>query len=147
LELVNKTNQFTINGARYTLDQWQACGERPDDFVLTVAYQDCFGPLGTIATMAGRVCEQAVHLEDWVISCRAFSRRIEYRCLAFLFSCFKKESVRIAFCHTPRNGPAQDLLKSFFELPPADGSATLVLTRGEFEKSCPKLYHQVRDAV
>ena len=147
LELVNKTNQFTVNGARYTLDQWQACGERPDDFVLTVAYQDRFGPLGTIAVMAGRVCEQGVHLEDWAISCRAFSRRIEYRCLAFLFGYFKKESVRIAFRYTPRNGHTQDLLRSFFESLPADGGTTLVLTRVMFEKGCPKLYHQVRDAV
>ena len=127
-------------------DQWEACGERQDDFVLMVAYQDRFGPLGTIATMAGQVSEQAVHLEDWVISCRAFARRVEYRCLAFLFSCFKKDAVRIAFRPTPRNGPAQGMLRTFFGVLPSDGPATLLLTRFEFEKNCPSLYDRVHDA-
>jgi FkbH-like protein len=145
-ELVNKTNQFTINGARYTQDQWQACSERPDDFVLTVAYQDRFGPLGTIATMAGQVSDEAVQLEDWVISCRAFSRRIEYRCLASLFNLFNRRAVSIAFRSTPRNGPVHDLLRLFFQDLPANGDATLFLTREQFERNCPRLYDHVHDA-
>jgi len=96
--------------------------------------------------MAGRVCQREVHLEDWVISCRAFSRRVEYRCLASLFERFKKDAVRIAFRPTPRNGPAQDLLRKFFNGLPSDGGDSLVLTCVDFEKLRPKLYDQVRDA-
>jgi len=146
-ELVNKTNQFSINGARYTEDRWRACAQRPDDFVLTVAYQDRFGPLGTIAMMAGHVCEQTIYLEDWVISCRAFSRRVEYRCLASLFRRFNKDTVSIAFRPTARNGPAQELLRLFFQNLPGNGGATLHLTRDRFERSCPTLYDHVHDAA
>jgi FkbH-like protein len=145
-ELVNKTNQFSINGSRYTEDRWRACAKRIDDFVITVAYQDRFGPLGTIAIMAGHVSGPTVHLEDWVISCRAFSRRVEYRCLASLFDRFNKDAVSIAFRPTERNGPARNLLGCFFKSLPANGDATLELTRGGFETNCPKLYDHVHDA-
>jgi FkbH-like protein len=144
-ELVNKTNQFNVNGSRYGLEQWQALGERPDDFVLTVSYEDRFGPLGTIAVMAGYVGEREVHLEDWVVSCRAFSRRIEYRCLWSLFDRFNKDAVSIAYRPTPRNGPAQHLLQVFLKDLRAETGAELVLTRDQFERSCPLLYAEIHE--
>ena len=53
-ELVNKTNQFNLNGERYTEAEWQSLLETPDAFVLTVEYTDKFGRLGTIAAVTGR---------------------------------------------------------------------------------------------
>ena len=53
LELVNKTNQFNLNGRRFTAGEWAAHLQRPDSFVVTVSYQDKFGPLGRIAVVTG----------------------------------------------------------------------------------------------
>jgi FkbH-like protein len=142
-ELINKTNQFNLNGSRYTMDQWRARGERDSDFVLTVTYADRFGSLGTIATMAGRADERRLYLEDWAISCRAFSRRVEYLCLAFLFDRFEKDAISIAFRATERNCVAQNLVKSFFGSTPINGTAELILTSELFGKECPRLYHRV----
>jgi predicted enzyme involved in methoxymalonyl-ACP biosynthesis len=142
-ELINKTNQFNLNGRRYTMDQWQAHGECDSDFVLTVTYEDRFGSLGTIATMAGRVAERRLYLEDWAISCRAFSRRVEYLCLALLFDRFEKDAISIAFRETERNRAVQNLVKSLFGCIPVNGSGELVLTSKLFGKECPRLYQRV----
>ena len=145
-ELVNKTNQFNINGARYTSDAWNNRGERPGDFVLTVAYEDRFGPLGKIAVMAGTARDGRVDLEDWVISCRAFSRRIEYQCLRSLFELFNATEMIIRYKETARNGPSGDLMKTLCNSPSA-GEQGLILFRENFENRCPMLYHKVRGST
>ena len=54
LELVNKTNQFNLNGRRYTEADWRKLLARPGALLVAVSYEDKFGPLGTIAVVAGR---------------------------------------------------------------------------------------------
>jgi FkbH-like protein len=142
-ELVNKTNQFNINGSRYTWDAWISRAERLGDFVLIVAYEDRFGPLGKIAVMAGTARDRRVELEDWVISCRAFSRRIEYQCLRSLFETFDATEMTIRYKETARNGPSRDLLKILCDSL-SDAEQRLVLSRERFENQCPMLYHKIR---
>ncbi len=142
-ELINKTNQFNINGSRYTWDAWISRGERLGSFVLSVAYEDRFGPLGKIAVMAGVARDGWVDLEDWVISCRAFSRRIEYQCLRSLFDIFHATEVTIRYRETARNGPSRDLLEVFFDSLPDVGPG-IALSRERFETQCPMLYHKIR---
>jgi FkbH-like protein len=141
-ELVNKTNQFNLNGARYTADAWHERAGRQGDFVFTAAYEDRFGPLGKIAVMAGEARGGSIELEDWVISCRAFSRRIEFQCLRTLFETFGASEIAMHFKPTARNGAAQDLLKIVFDRLP-ESAAMLVLTRDLFETRCPMLYHKI----
>ena len=54
LELVNKTNQFNLNGKRYTETSWHKYLLGPASFLLVVSYKDKYGPLGKIAVIAGR---------------------------------------------------------------------------------------------
>lgn len=49
LELVNKTNQFNLNGKRFSEAEWQAGASAPGAFVAAIGYQDKFGPLGKIS--------------------------------------------------------------------------------------------------
>ena len=55
LELVNKTNQFNLNGRRYTEADWHRQLVSPGAVLVAVSYEDKFGPLGTIAVLAGRL--------------------------------------------------------------------------------------------
>ena len=51
LELLNKTNQFNLNGRRYSEPALlRALRDRGQELVV-VAYEDRFGPLGTIAAL------------------------------------------------------------------------------------------------
>ncbi len=85
LELVNKTNQFNLNGRRFSDGEWQAHLRRPGAFLYVVAYADKFGPLGKIAVVAGRRDGAVLLVDTWVMSCRAFSRRVEHQCVRLLF--------------------------------------------------------------
>jgi len=109
LELVNKTNQFNLNGRRYTQASWQKYLLDPSSFLATVSYKDKFGPLGKIAVVAGRRSEK-LNIDIWVMSCRAFSRRIEYRCLEELFAKFDVEEIELDYLETERNQPLSQFL-------------------------------------
>ena len=140
VELVNKTNQFNLNGDRYTGAELHRALEQPGSFMLALSYEDKFGPLGKIAVIGGKREGAKLRIETWVMSCRAFSRRIEYQCLAQLFRRFNPEEIVLNFKATPRNGPLQDFLSSILGRPPEPEA---VLERGVFEKNCPKLYQRV----
>ncbi|MEJ7608515.1 MAG: HAD-IIIC family phosphatase, partial [Bryobacteraceae bacterium] len=85
LELVNKTNQFNLNGFRYTEAEWHAELWKQGALLCVVSYEDRFGPLGRISVLAGWVEEGVLKVSAWVMSCRAFSRHIEYGCLRYMF--------------------------------------------------------------
>lgn len=125
LELINKTNQFNLNGRRYAESDWRALLQSPDSFVLTVSYADKFGPLGKIAVVAGVRCGDLCRVGSWVMSCRAFSRRIEFHTLAGLFERLTCSELRLDFAATGRNGPLMEFLASFAALPPDAGEVVL----------------------
>ncbi len=140
LELVNKTNQFNINGNRYTESSWRRALNLPGSFLLTATYRDRFGLLGKIAVMQGRVIKgSAVHVDCWVMSCRAFSRRIEFSCLARLFEQFAAEKGLIAYQPNDRNGPVAEFLKAL------DGGmqSPITITQAAFRGVCPSVFHRI----
>jgi len=109
LELVNKTNQFNLNGKRYTEASWHNYFLDPASFLVLVSYKDKFGPLGKIAVIAGRR-NRKLHVDTWAMSCRAFSRRIEYRCLEELFAKFDVNEIELDYLRTDRNSPLTEFL-------------------------------------
>lgn len=140
LELLNKTNQFNLNGRRLEEGEWRRLLEQEDAFCWLVSYVDRFGPLGKIALLAGRRLPGGLLLEHWVMSCRAFSRRIEHACLRSLFETFQAETVNLDFFPTPRNGPLREFLAPWQTT--AD-SGKLVIARRDFSTHCPRLHHTV----
>jgi len=110
LELVNKTNQFNLNGKRRGESAWDQYFKDPKSFLLVAEYTDKFGPLGKIAVTAGRKQGRLLCIDTWVMSCRAFSRRIEYGHLAELLKKFNADEVEFDYQPTPRNRPFLDFL-------------------------------------
>jgi FkbH-like protein len=139
--LVQKTNQFNLNGRRYTQAAWQAHVERKDAFVMQVEYQDKFGPLGKISVISGQLKGRILVIDTWVMSCRAFSRRIEHQCLRTLFDKYDAAEMQFDFQVTPRNGPLQEFFVELTGGPPESG---LSLSKEVFERNCPQLFHEVK---
>jgi FkbH-like protein len=110
LELVNKTNQFNLNGRRYMEASWHNYLLNPASILSVVSYRDKFGPLGKIAVLAGHQIGKRLVVNTWVMSCRAFSRRIEYRCIEELFARFDLDEIELDYLETDRNGPLRDFL-------------------------------------
>ena len=75
------------------------------------------------------------------MSCRAFSRRIEDRCLEILFDRFGVEEVRFRFEPTSKNGPARDALERYLQAQPAGEFA---LSSTQFSEHTPVLYQRVQ---
>ncbi|HVY94205.1 MAG TPA: HAD-IIIC family phosphatase [Bryobacteraceae bacterium] len=142
-ELVNKTNQFNLNGARYTESDWQSVVNRPGGFLANVSYEDRFGPLGKIAVVGGHREGDNCIVDIWVMSCRAFSRQIEFQTVKKLLEKTGARGIRFGYKATERNGPVKDFLTHFFNGAAASGE--LYLRADDFNRLCPPLFHQVND--
>ncbi len=130
LDLVNKTNQFNLNGKRYTESSWQNHLRLPESFLLVASYRDKFGPLGKIAVIAGQQADSKLRISTWVMSCRAFSRRIEFMCLEELFSKFDVDEIELDYMKTERNGPLCEFLTELLGNDPWPGCT---ISRQTFE--------------
>jgi FkbH-like protein len=139
-ELVNKTNQFNLNGKRFSESEWNKFLADPASFLVTVTYQDKYGPLGKIAVVLGKVKEKKLHVAAWVMSCRAFSRRIEHHSLKQIFEKFDADEAVFDFQPTDRNTPTQDFFLELAGEPPQPG---LKISRAAFLEKAPPLFHHV----
>lgn len=139
-ELLNKTNQFNLNGRRMTEAGWRQRLEDPAGILQVVSYTDKFGPLGRIGVLLGRQDGDTIYVDSWVLSCRAFSRRIEYQCLRQLFEVYGAEQVVLDYARTEKNGPTLEFLESLLGRAPG---AAVAITKAEFERRSPALYHRV----
>jgi len=143
LELVNKTNQFNLNGRRLTEAEWHSYLGQNGSFLVTASYDDRFGSLGKIAAVIGRQSASVLHVDRWVMSCRAFARRIEYQTLMFMFDKFEATVISFDYEKTQRNAPFTKLIS---DLCPNHPSTGCELTREHFLAVCPRLFHQVLEA-
>ena len=141
LELVNKTNQFNLNGRRLSEARWRELLSDRESFLLTVGYRDKFGPLGKIAVVLGRRVGGEAAVSTWVMSCRAFSRRIEHATLRYLFERMEVEGISFAYAATDRNTP----LREFFAELGISGPMAAV-RRDDFFARSPRSYHVIEEA-
>ena len=142
LELVNKTNQFNLNGRRYTETDWRKLLAKSGALCLAVNYEDKFGPLGTIAVAVGHLRESHFELASWVMSCRAFARRIEHQTLKTLLETAGISEVVFDFTPTAKNGPLREFFAGLLGEEP---TSEFHLARSQFDAKCPALYHEVRE--
>jgi len=133
VELINKTNQFNLNGRRHTYSSLCRHLQTDGGFIMGTSYKDKYGPLGKIAVVCGTRGANAVQVETWVMSCRAFSRRIEYCCLQEIFERFDVQHVTFDFQPTERNAPLRDFLTNMLGAPPFPGCQ---LARTDFQAQC-----------
>src|ERR1039458_9140986 len=144
LELVNKTNQFNLNGKRFSESEWLNFFGDPAAFLLTVSYEDKYGLLGKIAVILGKATGRKVTVNVWAMSCRAFSRRIEHQCLKYLLEKFGPDEIIFDYEATPRNGPLQDFFKELLGVPPVPGMS---IPKELITMNLPKLFHRVTEVV
>lgn len=143
-ELINKTNQFNLNGKRLTEAAWASYLDRSDTFLMTIHYADKYGALGKIAVLLGRIEASRATIDYWVMSCRAFSRRIEHHSLSWLFENFQLQEICFDYRPTDRNKPTQDFFASII---PAPAAKEMRITKTQFFEKCPPLFHHAKAAV
>jgi predicted enzyme involved in methoxymalonyl-ACP biosynthesis len=115
---------------------------RPGAVSLLVSYNDKYGPLGKIAVLLGQVESSVLTISTWVMSCRAFSRHIEYKCLEYLFENLSVSEIKLDFQPTPRNGPLQEFLSTFVD---TELTTALTISRKTFAERQPRLAHKINE--
>lgn len=112
LQLINKTNQFNLNGTRETQTSWRKFFT-PDYRVIQCRLQDRLSDYGVILVAALRLDIPDLVIEHMVMSCRVFSRRLEYGFLQLLCDLAREFGCnQILFKHkkTDKNGPIQSFI-------------------------------------
>lgn len=110
IELVNKTNQFNLNGRRYDEVSWRKLCTRDGAVACTISYSDRFGVLGVIGVIAGVMEGASLNVDVWVLSCRAFSRAIEQHVLAGLADRYGLTEFGFDFVKTEKNAVTARIL-------------------------------------
>jgi FkbH-like protein len=139
-ELINKTNQFNLNGRRVSESEWLNFLRTPTAFLLTASYEDKYGSLGKITAVMGKNAGSHLQVDSWVMSCRAFSRRIEHQCLSYLFEKMGVTEITFDYMQTPRNGPIQYFFTQLLGEPPKPNFS---LQKAALESRVPPLFHRV----
>jgi predicted enzyme involved in methoxymalonyl-ACP biosynthesis len=87
--------------------------------------------------------KRRLRIRTWVMSCRAFSRLIEYECVRWLFAKLDVEELEFDFLPTARNTPMQNFLRQIRNAP---AEPHCRLSRAQFLQSCPASSHVIEES-
>ncbi|WCK73119.1 HAD-IIIC family phosphatase [Agrobacterium tumefaciens] len=140
LELVNKTNQFNLNGRRWSDSEWSRYLEDDSREVVSISYSDKFGALGKIGVIMCRRDKDELEIEQWVLSCRAFARRIEHATLKSICGVWRPRAIRFDYQKTEKNSPIAEFLAT---LSLADNK----VSEPELLQSLPEIYASIEERI
>ena len=111
-ELSQKTNQFNLNLGRLDEVKVHDYLNKAGHFAATVGLSDRLTDSGVVAAMFGRIVDDEVFVEEWVISCRALGRELEDAMAASALAAVTKQAKVVWFHYRsgPRNAPGREWL-------------------------------------
>jgi FkbH-like protein len=111
-ELSQKTNQFNLNLCRLDEVKVHDYLSQPGQFAVAVGLSDRLTDSGVVAAMFGRIVDDEVFVEEWVIRCRALGRELEDAMAVSALSAVTKQAKVAWFDYRtgPRNAPAREWL-------------------------------------
>jgi len=105
VQLINKTNQFNLNGRRITGDEVTKLLDEGGR-LFTARLDDRTGSHGEILVC---LIDAEFRIVAFVLSCRVFQRQIEYAFMCWLIRRFGN-GLKLAYAATERNAPIRDFL-------------------------------------
>ena len=126
-QLSQKSNQFNVCTNRYAEEVVSDFLSDPSRIVLTVHASDRFGDQGLISFVHIRISGTGAEIVDWVMSCRAMNRRIEFTVFDELKKILSSRGIgtlKARWTKTAKNAPVADLFdKLGFEREETDDDA------------------------
>lgn len=107
-ELSQRSNQFNLTTNRYSEEEVLAFLHDPSHFIAVLKVADRFGDLGLVAF----VHASGSHIVDFVMSCRAMNRKLEFQIESFVEKELKKRGVSCItslWRRTAKNAPVKDI--------------------------------------
>ena len=115
-QLSVKTNQFNVCTNRYSRDEVGRFFADPTRRIFTASVADRYGELGLVAFVQVVLDGARAEIVDWVMSCRAMNRRIEFTIEREVESALMRQGVQqLAGTYRPtaKNRPVEGLFESF----------------------------------
>ena len=111
-ELINRTNQFNLQGSRTTFTEVKDWHQDPATTILLASAADKFGSNGTVCVAVARRDGGGVQVPVFVLSCRVFGYGIEQAVMNHLKRTVLGEGEPLVarLVVTPHNGPCHDFL-------------------------------------
>jgi FkbH-like protein len=104
-ELINKTNQFNLNGIRLDSSDLESLKK-----AFTVDLKDIYGDFGTVGVIVFSELDTKIVVHNFVLSCRAFSRGIEFEMINVVRKYAKEKTICFEYKKTDRNNVLGDLI-------------------------------------
>ena len=114
-QLINKTNQFNLTTRRYTGAEVDAIAQDPGYIALYGRLVDRFGDNGLVSVLIGRIKEDKVEIDLWLMSCRVLNREMELAMFdALLEKCRERgiREIRGLYIPSKKNGMVADLYRT-----------------------------------
>lgn len=93
-QLIQKTNQFNTSYKRLSASDINSMSDEFDSYTYVFSVSDKFGDSGIISALLATVVQNRVIVEEWVMSCRVFSRTIEHAILSHLMTWAKHKKLQ-----------------------------------------------------
>ncbi len=116
VELINRTNQFNLNGSRTSFREAGAWISDPDRRILVIDGADKFGQMGLICVAFIDITPSALRIPVFVLSCRVFGYGFETAMLNAVARLGRstrgadgRETIVGLYRETPLNGPCRGM--------------------------------------
>jgi FkbH-like protein len=111
--LLHKTNQFNATMWRPSAAEVAAFVANDDNYAYAYRLTDRLGDAGIISVLLATTQETSAQIGAWVMSCRVFSRGVEWSIAQHLADWLAKQSVvevSVGYVETPRNALVKGVL-------------------------------------
>lgn len=138
-QLFRKTNQFNLTGRSYEQAQLEAMMNASESIVLAAWLRDHHANHGLVSTLVARVEGRCLILDNWVMSCRVFTRTLEQCFFAVLLEIAQAQgcdTMRAEFIATAKNSYVQPLFGKLGFTALSETSFELNLATVELPQSC-----------
>ena len=120
-----KTNQFNLSTARYNAHDLEEKINLENIHIYVIRLKDKFADHGFISYIEYHIISNSINIQDWLISCRVFSRSLEafiLRTICQLVESREIKFINIFYRETPKNGLMRKIFKELgFEVLKTDG--------------------------
>jgi len=113
-QLIGKTNQFNLTAWRLTEEDVTAVSNDNSWVTMCGRLSDKFGDNGLVTVILGKQANDTLFIKLWIMSCRVFSRHLEYAMFDRLIEICKQKGVKIIrgeYILTTKNKPVENLYK------------------------------------
>ena len=115
-QLTNKSNQFNLTTKRYTEDEIRSVATDDNYIALYGKLIDRFGDNGVVAVSIGKIEDESLHIDLWLMSCRVLKKDMEYAMLDTMVEEAQKRNIRRIvgyYFPTAKNNMVRELYHKF----------------------------------